>query len=354
MKKITFFIYDMYKMGGTERVLSIIANKLVEKYDVEIVSIYKYSEKPAFYLNPKIKIINILEKELTPYKLYYFYLAYKIRKALKNYKTDIFICAGMRQIDVSIFMRKKAKYIAWEHSNSGAPNPGVAFNTGRKLAAKYADNIVVLTKKDMQLNKEMFGSEGKITHIYNPISVNISNTSYDIDSKKIVSVGRLEYEKGYDMLVEVASKVFAKHPDWEWHIYGAGNEKENLEKLILENQIQNNLKLVGTTNTMQEKYKEYAMSVMTSRHEGFPMVNIEAHSAKLPIVSFNCNCGPDEIIQDGVNGFLIDCFDIDKMADKINYLIENPKLRKEMSDNTMLDKEKLDIENIIKEWEKIL
>ena len=105
---------------------------------------------------------------------------------------------------------------------------------------------------------------------------------------------------------------------------------------------------------MNEKYKDYAMFVMTSRYEGFAMVNIEAHFAKLPIVSFNCNCGPDEIIQDGINGYLVDCFDTNQMAEKINYLIENSDVRIQMSQNTSLDKEKLDMKNIIKEWEKIL
>ena len=111
---------------------------------------------------------------------------------------------------------------------------------------------------------------------------------------------------------------------------------------------------MGRTNKMNELYKKYAMYVMTSRFEGFAMVNIEAHYAKLPIISFNCDCGPDEIIQDGVNGYLVRCFDIDMMANKINYLIENPNVRIDMSSNTLLDKDKLQLENIIFKWKKII
>ncbi len=225
---------------------------------------------------------------------------------------------------------------------------------GRKIAAKYADKIVVLTKKDMQHNIELYKTKEKIVQIYNPIEAVPLDDVYKCNSKKIVTVGQLLPVKGHDMLVKVAKKVFAVHPDWEWHLYGEGPERENLQKLINEQGIAKNLKLMGKTNGMNELYKEYAMFVLTSRSEGFAMVNIEAHYAKLPIVSFNCDCGPDEIIQDGINGYLVECFDIDKMADKINYLIENKEVRKRMSDNTMLDKEKLQMKNVIKKWMEIL
>jgi glycosyltransferase involved in cell wall biosynthesis len=83
------------------------------------------------------------------------------------------------------------------------------------------------------------------------------------------------------------------------------------------------------------------------------MVLIEAHTSKLPIVSFDINCGPDEIITDGKNGYLIEPFDIEKMAQTINHLIENPEIRKNMSANTYLDKEKLSITTIIKQWKSL-
>lgn len=355
MKKITFFVHGIYKMGGTEKVVILIANELSKKYNVEIISLHREAEKPFYKVDDKVKIINVLERdELKPIKLYYPYFMYKVRKALKNYKTDIFICAGVADVALTTFMRKKAKFITWEHFNALEGKPGGVMWLGRKLSTKFADKIVVLTKRDMELNKKRFHSDGKIVQIYNPIEMTVSKAEYDKNSKKIVTAGRLTGQKGLDMLIDIAEKVFSKHPDWEWHIYGDGPMEKELIQKISEKKLEQNVKLMGRTNKMNEIYPEYAMYVMTSRYEGFAMVNIEAHFAKLPIVSFNCNCGPDEIIQDGVNGYVVDCFDIDKMAEKINTLIENPDLRIEMSQNTMLDKEKLDIKNIIKEWEKIL
>ncbi len=355
MKKITFFINNMYTDGGTERVVSLIANELAKKNKVEIISLCKTAEKPFYQLDKKIKLYNILKEEPKNLVKSFIKVRSRVKNFMKNYTTDVFISAGMRYIALTIFMRKRVKFIAWEHYNSAITKFGSLGWIGRHLAARYAHKIVVLTQKDKINNIKMFRSkEDKIEQIYNPIQVVKIEDEYNIESKKIVSCGRICNQKGYDMLVEIADKVFNKHPDWEWHIYGDGPDREKIEKAIKAKGLEKNVILKGRTNKMNQLYKEYAMFALTSRYEGFAMVNIEAHFAKLPIVSFNCNCGPDEIIQDGVNGYIVDCFDIDKMAERINTLIENRDLRQEMSDNTLLDKDKLKMENIIKKWEKII
>jgi glycosyltransferase involved in cell wall biosynthesis len=157
-------------------------------------------------------------------------------------------------------------------------------------------------------------------------------------------------------LVEVAKKVYEKHPDWEWHIWGAGNNdtEKTIASLIHEESLDDFLKIKGVTNDIYNKYKEYSFFVMTSRNEGFGMVIVEAQRAKLPVIAFNCECGPNELILNDKNGFLIDCFDIDKMAYKINYLIEHPEVRKTMSDNSMLDKEKLKLSLICDKWKNVI
>lgn len=356
MKKITFFIHNIYKMGGTERVVGMIANELCKEYEVEIVSLHKESDNPFYNLDSRIRIIDILGKELQPIKLYYPYLMYKVKNALRNYKTDIFICAGIGDVGLTIFMRKKAKYITWEHFNALEGKIGGVMWLGRILSKKYADKIVVLTKKDEKLYCDKFKvNQEKMVQIYNPMmDYNVIDKEYKINSKKIITVGRFTRQKGFDMLVQVAEKVFEKHKDWEWHIYGDGEEFEKINKMIVDKNLQNNVKLMGRTDKIMELYNEYSMYVMTSRFEGFPMVNIEAQCAKLPIISFDCNCGPSEIVINNKNGYVVDCFDINQMAEKICYLIEHDGIRKQMSENTMLDKEKLQMGSVIKEWEKLL
>ena len=358
MKKVFFVTEDLSFKAGVTRVLTLIANELSKKYDVSIISLFNEKEEPAFHINNKVKVYKILHgHKRREFKFLYPFLKFYLKRFLKKFEIDYFIVTEVRTFSLFKFLKGQTKLIAWEHLNSfmNTKDLGKFYLIGRENATKYADKIIVLTDKDKNnYNKVYKTKENQVVRIYNPIELNNQNHKYDLNSKCIISVGRLTGQKGFDYLVEVAKYVFEKHKDWQWHIYGDGSEKDNLEKLINKYNLQENVILKGHCSNISELYKEYAMFVMTSRYEGFPMVNIEAHSAKLPIVSFDCPCGPSEMIIDGENGYIIDCFNIEKMADKINYLIEHAEIRQMMSDNTSKDKEKLKIENIIQEWEKVL
>jgi len=358
MKKITFITEDISFRAGVERVQAIIANELAKEYDVEIISLFNEKDDNAYRINENVKVTKLFHKIKRKYfKFLYVFLYIYLKFYFRNFRTDVLIVTEVRTFSIFKFMRKKTNLMVWEHLNSyiGKEIVGKFYEIGRKDASKFANKIIVLTDKDKAHYKELYNiKDPQIIRIYNPIEMINQTHKYDINSKKILSIGRISGQKGFDYLVEIAKIVFEKHSDWQWHIYGEGPEKEKIQILINNNKLEKNIILMGQTNQMQNLYKNYSIFVMTSRFEGFPMVNIEAHSAKLPIVSFDCPCGPSEMIIDGVNGYLIDCFDVEKMAEKINYLIENPDIRQKMSDNTSKDKEKLKMENIIEEWKKIL
>ncbi len=358
MKKITFFYEDIYMVGGAERVLSIIANELSKKYEVEVISLFKPvdKDKPVFEYFSGISILSILEEgRYKPLTHHWFEISKAVRKFLKNYQTDVFICATVRIIPFVRFYMKNNRFFMWEHSNSFAKFKLDLWQIGRFIGAKKADKVIVLSDRDKNnYIKKYHVKSSKVVRIYNPSDNNPLSSEYDINSKLIMSVSRIVEGKGYDLLIKVAKQVFSKHPDWKWRIYGDGNYKATLEKEIEANDLSNNVILMGYVKDVKERYKEHSIYVSCSKTEGFSMVYIEAHNAKLPIVSFNINCGPDEIITEGKNGYLIEPFDINEMTNKINYLIENPKVRKEMSDNTGFDKEKLNIEKITKEWIELI
>lgn len=355
MKKIAFFIYNIYESGGTEKAISLIANKLSEKYDVKIFSLYQTAKKPFFELNDKVKVINILQKELPNFKIRIPYLRYMIKRALKLHEIDTLICTGTKYVPITIATKKKTKYIAWEHYSSYGTVVGSVTWLGRKLACKKADKVIVLTNDDKDNYIKLFkASPSKLIQIFNPIEYISENTIYNEKSKSIISCGRLLQIKGFDMLLDVAKIVFEKHSDWHWDIYGEGTEREKLQKKINEYHLENNVTLKGNVSNMNEKYKDYSFFVLTSRSEGLSFVLNEAHGNHLPIVSFDCPYGPRNIVKNDVNGFLIKCFNIDAMAEKINYLIENADVRKQMSKNSNVDKDKFKIDNIMNEWEKII
>ena len=177
---------------------------------------------------------------------------------------------------------------------------------------------------------------------------------YNLKSTKIVSCGFLTEVKGFDMLIQVAKQCLPQHPDWSWDIYGEGIEKENLQNLIKELQLDNQVFLKGYCDRMNEQYGQYSFFVLTSRMEGMGMVMIEAQNAGLPVVAFDVLCGPSDIIVDGVNGNLIPPFDIQTMADKIEYLMTHEDKRESYSRQSRRCHEEMDSKVIVFRWKQML
>ena len=149
------------------------------------------------------------------------------------------------------------------------------------MSSKMCEKIIVLTEQTKNEYKKLFGiADNKICAIPNFIDENIFKfkAKYNKDSKLIISSGRLTKEKGFDMLIDVATMVFSKHSDWQWHIYGDGPEYGKIMELIKEKNLEKNVKLKGLADNMYDKYKNYGIFVLTSYREGFALVLLEAGS----------------------------------------------------------------------------
>ena len=206
------------------------------------------------------------------------------------------------------------------------------------MAAKWANAIVTLTEEDKGYYEENLKIRCPIRCIYNPVIWKENTGEYDTTSKMILSAGRLTYQKGFDILVDVADKFLKKYPDWKWVVLGEGEDRQMLEEKVKMLDLDKQLLFPGNVSNIDKYYSEAAMFVMTSRFEGLPMTLLETKPYKLPLISFNCKTGPSELIKEGVNGFLVSEGNINDMADKIVQLMEDEKLRKQMSKNTVKEK----------------
>ncbi len=354
MKKICFFSGDITRSGGTEKVACQIMNGLTAQYDISVISLTHSSEEMFYPLNSGIKKVALFDSNPNGIKQY-FYVVKRIRKYLKTNNIDILI-----DIDTILDMFSatavgglKTKLIAWEHFNFHETMGNKLRVPIRKHMTKHADCVVTLTKEDRKTYSDYFGDKLRVEQIYNPVEITKTQGEYNLHSKTIISVGRLAKQKGFDMLVDVADKVLKEHTDWEWIILGEGDERESLEKKIAQKQI-DNLKLLGRVSNVAEYMQKSAIYVMTSRYEGFPLVLIEAKANKLPVVSFSCKTGPAELVQDGVNGYLINCYDIQAMADRICELIVSPEKRVRFSNQSQDMTDILEYQTIIEQWIKII
>lgn len=357
-KNICFVSGDITRSGGTERVGTMVANELAkykDKYNIYILSVSKVRKEPFFNIYKNIKQYHIYEQKVD-FKKQYIRTVREIRKFIKNNDIDILIdidiILDMFSIPATIFT--KTKLISWEHFNY-YENLGVKLrDVGRRLAARYSDYIITITEEDKSYFKENLKLKCPIDNIYNPLDSIYKDNEYDVESKIILSAGRLTHQKGFDILIDVAQKVLENHKDWKWIILGEGEDRKILECKIKEYGLENNVILEGNVSNIEDYYKKSAMFVLTSRYEGLGLVLTEAKSYKLPLISFECKVGPKEIINNNNNGYLIDCNKVDEMAEKIIELINNNQLRHEFSRKSSIGIEKFEIKSIINKWRSVL
>lgn len=355
MKNIVFLVKNVFNQGGDTRAVTLLANKLIEleNYKITILSLFKTGELPTFYINEAINICNLFGNPFSLRKNY-FKVVQSFKKFIENNKIDIIIieAIGFNCFTFPVLRNYKAiKTISVEHASffDGGKMLGLAW-FGRKIACKHNDCVVVLTKRDKSDYKRNIQKINRIEQIYNPMDSKLIKSNYNYASKKIITCGRLVHVKGYDLLLDVARKVFDIHPDWRWHIYGNGEEREKIKEKISLLNLENNVLLMGEVKNIYEKYKDYAFYVMTSRSESFGMVLLEALKSGIPVVSFDCRNGPGEIIIDNINGFLIPPFNVNVMAKKICELIGNRNLRIEFASNSEKKLEDFEANTIAKKW----
>lgn len=177
-----------------------------------------------------------------------------------------------------------------------------------------------------------------------------------MESKVILSAGHFLSIKQFILIPRIFAPVAANHPDWQWHIYGDGTPESisTLEAEIVKYGLQEQILLKGRSMDMDKVYFSAAIYVLTSRQEGLPTVLLEAQLHRIPCISFDIETGPDEIIDNGINGILIPPNDIHAMSDAISELIENKNSRLTFSENTMVSLRKFNFEGSINKWRNII
>ena len=208
------------------------------------------------------------------------------------------------------------------------------------------DQVVILTQEDKALN---WKRREKVSVIPNPLTFHNDKISM-LNTKKVIAVGRLSAQKNFSSLIRAFRNVADYYPDWILEIYGEGNERIVLQKQIISLHLENNVYLCGNTSQVEKKMCDSSIFVLSSIFEGFGLVITEAMSCGLPVVSYDCPCGPKDIITDRTDGFLVPTDNEQMLADKICYLIENPNIRTQMGAAAFRKSRNYRIEKIIPMW----
>lgn len=354
--KICYFYTDITLRGGIERVLSLLTSAQAndKDLDITIVSQYKTFEEPLYQFPGSVKYVYLKKSSYGGYPSSIFRLKlllkniFRIRNFFHKNNFDIILSQAFPNTFM-LFLSgiKISKVVSVEHTYYAYYNSGIRLL--RNVIYKRCNAVVVLTNTDRKFFTKYLN---KVYTIPNPVSLSNRKYSESLDGR-IISVGRLEYEKGYDVLIRIFSQIHKKYPNWILDIYGEGTLKEQLQNLIAHEGLNSFVNLRGVTNQVLEEMHCSSFFVSSSRFEGFSMVLVEAMSQGLPCVSFNCPNGPADIINNGENGILVPNQDEDALCRAIERLIENRDLRIKMGKSAYASIEKFDVNIIVDQWKRL-
>ena len=363
-KKILFCITSMEK-GGAERVVANLANELSDDNEVYVGTIVNkevmYSlNKNVHYFSvakeQKKKLNKLLKLILFPFKL--VLRVCNLKKMINKIKPDIIISFLPEASFFTVVANKKKYKLIISDRND--PNQeykkflyrflmkktypkadGFVFQTLN--AKEYFDNIIDFTKKDYSI-------------IVNPVNPNFIIDRFEGKRKKeIVSVGRLQEQKNYALLIEAFNDIKDDLKGYKLVIYGEGNQRNCLEKIIADNDLKNIVSLPGVVDDVKEKIYDSSLFVMTSNYEGIPNSLVEAMTLGLTVISTDCPCGgPRMFIEDGKNGNLIEVGNKEQLKEKILKCVRDNNYSDECGRKAQKIVKMVEGSVVTKEWKKII
>ena len=277
----------------------------------------------------------------------------KIKKTLIEIKPDAIILNSTFELKV-IGLLIKASGCPKVIFTRGIPAPMKMRPSKRHLFSHVVTNVIVnseVVKNSISNITQFLKTEPDV--VYHGI-VPDSLVFSEVNNKNIVIVGRLSHEKGVDNAILVLQKVLEVHPDAKLWIIGTGKEESNLKKMSADLGLQNSVDFFGFKSEVEEHMLECSTLIMTSRWEGFGLVLLEAMKLKIPCIAFD-HLAANEIIVNNETGFLIPDKSIELMAEKVNYLLSNPDIARNMGKNgNDLLKAKFSIAKCNDKYEEVL
>lgn len=372
--RILYLVKSFATKAGTERVMSDKMNWLSDKgHEITLVTYEQGNHSFAFRLNSSIRHYDLNTRFFTLTKycivkrvICYLLLKRKFKKEFQfvvdEIKPDIIVLTSysLFLFDVVISIKTTSKRIIESHAVFDTIKKSIRFRSNKYVGfvaniydmhffscVKKYDGVITLTKSD---SEKWAKYSSKVFVIPNPVTA-IPDTIANVErNHRIICVGRLHEEKGFDLLIESFAQIFEKCPGWNVVIYGDGSEKNKLEKQISDCGLKGRVSINPSTDSIYNEYLNSGLYVLCSRYEGFGLVLIEAMACGLPCISFDCPFGPREIIDNCKNGIIVENGNVRKMAYQMLWLINNTSRRVEMGkaarDSSFLYRK----DNIMNRW----
>ncbi|HEY6696304.1 MAG TPA: glycosyltransferase family 4 protein [Solirubrobacteraceae bacterium] len=381
---IRFVLMNGYAVGGTIRATFTTAAELAKRHDVEIASVVRHRDKPSFPRPKGVRLIGLtdlrsermerLAAHRGPRARFQTWAAAQRTRLMSshdfrhpnfNLLTDLNllryllplrdgVVIGTRpaiNLAVAHVVSPSVVRVGQDHMNLRTYNDGLK----AQIAAVYPRLDVVSTLTEGDADDYRRHLEGPTRVVCMPNGVpELGGRRAALDAKVVVAAGRMGPQKGFDRLLPVWAKVAREHPDWELRIWGGGKGIGKLRRQADELGIADSAHIMGFTSKLHEEFADSSLYVMSSRNEGFPMVLLEAMSAGLPVVSYDCPTGPRDIVREGVDGYVVPNGDGDALAAALGRLMDDAEMRKAFGAAAVEGAARYDIAAIAGRWEELL
>lgn len=382
---IRFLIMNAYATGGTVRTTLNLAAGLTQRHDVEVVSVYRRRDDPDIRPDPSIRLRALVDdspsarRAVSPLLRPLSRAANKARSSRPsrlihpmearydnfNRRTDAALQDYLMTLEggalistrlgLSLAMAAHAPpsviRVAQEHLHLGryrGPLREAITSTFPRL-----DAVSALTARDARAYDRLLGSSTRVVHIPNAVP-DTGPGQAALTGNLAIAIGRLAPQKAFHRLVSAWQQVAARHPEWVLRIFGDGRRRPELQAQIDAAGLTGQVVLAGFTTSIHDELRKSSLLAMSSKFEGFPMTLLEAMSCGVPVVSFDCNNGPRDLIEHGTSGLLVPNGDVDGLAAGICELIEDPAKRRRLADAARLSMAAYDLPAIALRWETLL
>lgn len=359
-KKVKIFIDDITRHWGTERAVVNLANTLADhNYDIEIVSSYSTLGTAVFPLHSNVNIKHLGVFQLGSGRSVTESLKglYKLRKAfIEALDEQSAVLIGTNTVINSLLATIKfteknrvSQVIGCEHLPYDAATKFL--HKLRHGFYRYLDHVVLLTAKDASKYNDAGFKNLSVIPNEAPDPKPIPSVPRE---NVLISVGRLMEQKGFDILIDDISPLLREFTDWRLEIYGEGELRPLLSQMIVERNMQNRIMLCGAIKDLDVRYHSSAIMLMSSRYEGLPMVLLEAQACSLPIVAYDCETGPSEIIDQGESGYLIPMGNSDEFRKRVAELMLDRDKRVRMGTAAADSVRKFGSDSVFLKWQLLL
>jgi glycosyltransferase involved in cell wall biosynthesis len=351
--------------GGAERVMSIMANYWAEHgHNLTLVTLGP-PDTDFYALDPRVQRVGL---DLMGYSSNFLAAVRnnvlrvrRLRQAIRASQPDV-VLSFVDRTNVLVSMSTLGlgrPVIVSEHIDPRQHAVGFIWAGLRRLLYPRAAAVVVLTQ-GVRPWAEHFVKKETVHVIPNPVQVPAmsleSNGAQEPrgSGRTVAAMGRLNPQKGFDLLLQAFARCAEKHADWSLMILGEGDERPRLEAMASDLGIKDRVTMPGLVKDPLRILRGTDLFVLSSRYEGFPMALVEAMACKLPVISTDCPSGPRDIVRDGVNAILVPPNDVNALAGAMDRLMANQAERQRLGANAVQVIERFSVEKVMNIWDNLL